>query len=168
MLWATSLSCSKASILLLYMRLFEVPSFLTAARVVGVIVALWACATVLAGFFICRPFAMNWDTTIPGGHCGDQVLSFTLTGVVNLLTDVAVIVLPLPYLYGLQMPRYRKIVLMVVFSLGVVYVFFFFFFSLNCPNSATSQLTMFRLQHIHRQHHPHHRAARHGLQRPHL
>jgi hypothetical protein len=80
----------------------------------------WAIATILAGFLVCQPFAYNWDQTIPGGSCGNQVTSFTATGVINLLTDVAVLLIPMPLLYRLQMPTYKKVALIAVFGLGIV------------------------------------------------
>ncbi|CCC06237.1 hypothetical protein SMACR_00454 [Sordaria macrospora] len=46
--------------------------------------------------------------------------SFTITGVLNLLTDVVVLLLPVPYLYGLQMRTYKKVVLMGVFGVGLL------------------------------------------------
>lgn len=52
------------------------------------------------------------------GYCGDQVLSFTITGVINLITDVMVLVLPLRNLYKLQVPTRQRVVLVGVFSLG--------------------------------------------------
>ncbi|KAH1642612.1 hypothetical protein KXX39_007697 [Aspergillus fumigatus] len=108
------------SILLLYLRIFPVVSVVRVAwATIGVIVA-WAIATILAGCLICRPFAFNWDQTIPGGSCGDQVTSFTATGVINLVTDVVVLVTPMPSLYRLQMATYKKVTLITVFGLGVV------------------------------------------------
>ena len=121
-LWALSLGFSKISILLLYKGVFAVPLVIWTARGAIVFIALWVVGTILAGCLICRPFPMNWDQTIPGGHCGDQVLSFTVTGVLNLLTDVMVLVLPLPYLARLQMRLYKKVVLLGVFSIGFLYV----------------------------------------------
>jgi len=117
-LWALSLGFSKISILLLYKSVFAVPFVIWTARGAIVFIALWVLGTILAGCLICRPFPMNWDQTIPGGYCGDQVLSFTVTGVLNLLTDVMVLVLPLPYLARLQMRLYKKLVLIGVFSIG--------------------------------------------------
>ncbi|KAH1850236.1 hypothetical protein KXW75_006808, partial [Aspergillus fumigatus] len=118
--WVLSLSCTKISILLLYLRIFPVVSVVRVAwATIGVIVA-WAIATILAGCLICRPFAFNWDQTIPGGSCGDQVTSFTATGVINLVTDVVVLVTPMPSLYRLQMATYKKVTLITVFGLGVV------------------------------------------------
>jgi hypothetical protein len=80
------------------------------------LIAAWAIGTVVAGLTICQPIAFNWDQTIPGGKCGDQVLSFTITGVVNLITDVMVLALPMPYLFRLQLPTYKKVVLIGIFS----------------------------------------------------
>lgn len=95
-----------------------------------IFIAAWAIATIVAGCAICRPFAFNWDQTIPGGKCGDQVLSFTITGVFNLVTDVLVLCLPLPYLVKLQMRLYKKVVLVGVFSIGLLYA------SLPSPRST--------------------------------
>lgn len=121
-LWALSLAFSKISILLLYSSVFAVPTVIWTARASIVFIALWAIATIITGCLICQPFEMNWNPTLPGGHCGDQVLSFTITGVLNLLTDLMVLLLPIPYLVKLQMRLYKKIVLIGVFSIGLLYV----------------------------------------------
>lgn len=115
-----SLSCSKVSALLLYTRVFALPTFKHVAWGLMAFIAAWAVATVLAGLLICRPISMNWNPDTPGGVCGNQVLSFTITGVINLLTDVAVLAMPMPLLYKLQLPLYKKLVLVGVFSVGIV------------------------------------------------
>jgi hypothetical protein len=99
------------------MRVFAVHSVKWIALTTGAIIVSWAIATILAGFLICRPFAMNWDQTIKG-HCGNQVASFQGTGVVNLLTDLVVLALPMPYLSRLNLTLYKRLVLMGVFSVG--------------------------------------------------
>ncbi|KAL2813026.1 hypothetical protein BJX63DRAFT_443261 [Aspergillus granulosus] len=119
-LWVLSLSCSKISILFLYLRIFPVRWLVLSSWATITIIVAWAIATILAGCLICRPFAYNWDQTIPGGKCGDQVTSFTVTGVVNLVTDVIVLVLPMRSLYKLQMATYKKVTLIAVFGLGIV------------------------------------------------
>ncbi|KAJ5660568.1 hypothetical protein N7507_007019 [Penicillium longicatenatum] len=80
--WVLSLSCTKISILCLYLQIFPV----------------------------------TWVV----GSCGNQVTSFTATGVINLLTDVAVLLIPMPLLYRLQMPTYKKVALIAVFGLGII------------------------------------------------
>ncbi|CAI7652756.1 unnamed protein product [Penicillium glandicola] len=117
-LWVLSLSCTKISILFLYLRIFPVTWVVRVSwATMGVIIA-WTIGTILVGCLICRPFAYNWDQTIPGGSCGDQVTSFTVTGVINLLTDIVVLVTPMPLLYKLQMARYKKVTFIAIFGLG--------------------------------------------------
>ncbi|KAF2497887.1 hypothetical protein BU16DRAFT_559613 [Lophium mytilinum] len=117
-LWATSLMFTKTSILFFYTRIFTVPAFRLAARIIGVVVVLWALSVIICGFLLCRPFAFNWDQTIPNGHCGNQILSYELTGAFNICTDVIVLALPLPLIWNLQMKRANKIGLLGVFTVG--------------------------------------------------
>ena len=115
-----SLSLVKLSILLLYVQIFSVRGMILAAQATGVLIVGWALTTVLLGLFMCTPFAFNWDQSIAGGRCGDQVLSYLVTGALNLATDVIVLVLPLSYLWGLQLQLYKKVVLMATFSMGIL------------------------------------------------
>lgn len=122
-LWALSLGFSKTSILLLYSQLFNAEHYVViTARATIVVNVMWAAGTILAGFLICQPVSMNWKT-VSGGHCGDQALSLVISGAINLATNMVVIVLPLPALAKLRMGIYKKLVLLIVFSLGFLYVF---------------------------------------------
>ena len=75
----------------------------------------------LQAFLICRPFAKNWNPSLPG-TCGDSVASFLADGIINLIVDLAVITLPMPMIWRLQMSQQRKIALTIVFALGIMYV----------------------------------------------
>ncbi|KAF1848583.1 uncharacterized protein K460DRAFT_353547 [Cucurbitaria berberidis CBS 394.84] len=119
-LWVLSLSCTKISILYLYLKLFPIRWVVWSSYATIFIIIAWTIATILAGCFICRPFAFNWDKAIPGGSCGDQVTSFTVTGIINLITDVIVLLLPMRPLYQLQMATYKKVTLITVFGLGTL------------------------------------------------
>ncbi|KAJ5479303.1 hypothetical protein N7530_004812 [Penicillium desertorum] len=92
-LWVLSLSCTKISILFLYLSIFPVT---------WVVRVSWA--------------TMDYS----GGSCGNQVTSFTATGVINLITDVVVLVTPMPLLYKLQMATYKKVTFITIFGLGAV------------------------------------------------
>ncbi|KAH9903597.1 hypothetical protein F4778DRAFT_91226 [Xylariomycetidae sp. FL2044] len=118
-LWAISLSLSKVSILVLYSKVFTVRVFVTIAKVTAVVICMWALATILSCFLICEPFSYNWDLTIEDGHCGDSVTSWVVTGVLNILTDLTVLLLPMPYLYNLNLELYKKLVLMGTFGVGL-------------------------------------------------
>lgn len=57
---------------------------------------------------------------MPGGKCGNQVLSYQVTGALNLVTDLVVLALPMRYLYGLNLALYKKVVLMISFAVGIL------------------------------------------------
>lgn len=118
MFWTLSLSLSKESLLLLYIRVFPVSKLTLVCKITCVCVALFAISGVLCTLLICQPIQYNWDLTLPGGHCGDQKAIFGFYGVVNLATDVMVLALPIPSLMKLKLPYYKKVALVATFSVG--------------------------------------------------
>ncbi|KAF2176653.1 hypothetical protein K469DRAFT_606539 [Zopfia rhizophila CBS 207.26] len=69
----------------------------------------------------CKPIAFNWDKTIPGGNCLDQKyltgISFSMSAV-NITTDWACALLPIPLLWNVQMNRRKKISVGIILSMG--------------------------------------------------
>jgi hypothetical protein len=119
-LWVLSLSCTKISILYLYILIFPIRWVVWGSYMTMSIIVAWTVATILAGCLVCQPFAFNWDKSIPGGSCGDQVTSFTITGIINLITDIVVLLLPMRPLYQLQMATFKRVTLVAVFGLGTL------------------------------------------------
>lgn len=103
----------------MYCRVFTVQAFVWTAQVTGAVIIMWALATILMGFFLCQPFEYNWNQNIKG-HCGNQLLSYRITGSLNLITDVIVLLLPMPYLYSLNLAFYKKLVLIGTFAVGLL------------------------------------------------
>lgn len=104
----------------MYAKIFSMKAFVWATRATAVFIVMWALTTTLMGFFMCRPFEYNWNPTLPGGKCGNQVLSYQVTGALNLVTDLVVLALPMRYLYGLNLALYKKVVLMISFAVGIL------------------------------------------------
>ncbi|KAK6818941.1 hypothetical protein PG987_016394, partial [Apiospora arundinis] len=94
LIYTISISLTKLSILELYRQIFPTRVMAVICFGVQALVILWALATVLVTFTLCQPLAYNWDTTIEGGRCGDTLASWKSTGIVNILTDVFVLVIP--------------------------------------------------------------------------
>ncbi|KAI0428961.1 hypothetical protein F5Y09DRAFT_343170 [Xylaria sp. FL1042] len=117
--WALSNAGVKLSIIDLYIKLFgrnqalrRVSYFLMGC------VSTYLLLVIFIAFFLCQPFAFNWDQTIPGGYCGNQNSAFLASGILNLVLDIAVIVLPLPVLWNIRLARHKRIGLMLMFSVG--------------------------------------------------
>ncbi|MCJ1388536.1 hypothetical protein MMC18_001383 [Xylographa bjoerkii] len=79
--------------------------------------AAYFISILLETFLLCMPFVYNWDKTIQG-TCGNQTLALLMIGSANLIIDAIIVVLPLPLLWRLQLPVWKKIGLLAMFSLG--------------------------------------------------
>lgn len=118
-LWSTTVTCVKISILLLYCKIFTLPWFIWSARVVGLACIGYTLGTILAAFLVCQPLPFYWDATITGGYCGDEFLSYILTGSMNIATDVMVLLLPIPSLMRLELSLASKMTLIATFACGL-------------------------------------------------
>ncbi|KAK8069630.1 hypothetical protein PG994_006246 [Apiospora phragmitis] len=118
-IWATSLAFTKISILVLYCRICTLRFFAIVAWATSAVILLWVILVVVGSLAICQPVAFNRDQTITGGHCGDPVKLWLSHGILNIVTDLVVLLLPMPVLYRLQMVLYKKVVLMLTFGMGL-------------------------------------------------
>ncbi|GJC79647.1 satratoxin biosynthesis SC1 cluster protein 4 [Colletotrichum liriopes] len=118
-LWAISLSLCKIAILLLYSKIFTTRMMILAARTLAGFTMMWTVVTVLIAFFICRPLSDNWLLDLKNRNCGNQPAADGTMGVLNMITDIAVLVMPISHLWKLRLEMYKKIALIVTFSLGV-------------------------------------------------
>ncbi|KAL4899188.1 hypothetical protein BDW74DRAFT_183931 [Aspergillus multicolor] len=118
-LWAIATTLVKLCLLGLFWEIF------TRRRdkwIIGVIAALsimLGLAGVLLGCLMCQPFAYNWDKTIEGGHCGNSDAMQLALSWVNMIIELMIILLPTSILWKLQMPWRSKVILNIVFSLGL-------------------------------------------------
>jgi hypothetical protein len=118
MTWNATTCLSKLSVLFLYVDLIPVQRLVTIARGLGLFIILWNVANTVVPLAMCRPFAFAWNTSIPGGSCGGWVTYYKCLGIFNVLIDVFILLLPMPFLLKLQMPLHRRLVLVGIFSIG--------------------------------------------------
>lgn len=147
-LYGIGLSLIKTSMIGLYWRLFGLKrSFRIVVYIVGVIVWGWGLSVALEAFLLCTPFESTWNQTIPG-HCGNRTAAFIAAGVLNLLTDILVLSLPVTHIWKLQLRIGQKAGLIMVFSLGLLYVSttLRFFYIMNLLTaSSISAISIVRL-----------------------
>jgi len=87
------------------------------ARAVLVLCILYGLVVLLEFFLICRLMAVDWDAHVEGA-CGDQVLSYLVHEILGFLIDLVILILPLPFIWGLKMATATKVHVTVVFSVG--------------------------------------------------
>ncbi|KAF8461226.1 hypothetical protein BDZ91DRAFT_798208 [Kalaharituber pfeilii] len=78
-------------------------------------------ATILSIMFGCVPFKKNWQITPdPGNHCQPAIshINLYVTVVLNVVTDLYLMSIPLPLLWRANITMKRKALLLVMFSGG--------------------------------------------------
>ena len=98
-------------------RVFITPAFQLTAKILAATVLALCLSSIFGYAFICTPVRANWDPNVHG-HCVNE---HTLTEAVRIpwvVTDFAVLVAPIPMVWGLQLPRGEKIGLYALFFTG--------------------------------------------------
>lgn len=86
------------------------------------IVGAYSIGLAFAFIFPCDPIAKNWDATITEGKCVDKAAIYLGNAAINAITDIMILLLPIPMVLKLQMPRVQKIGLIGMFAFGSAYV----------------------------------------------
>ena len=100
-LWALAIACIKLSILAFYISIFRVPIFVASAYVIAALSISLMVAVIFATMLTCRPLSYNWDRS-GKGTCGHTTAFYLGGGIVTVLIDVSIVVLPMPMLWSLQ------------------------------------------------------------------
>jgi hypothetical protein len=82
------------------------------------IVVGYNIALVFPLIFPCRPFKKTWDVSVLEGSCIDRTPIYMATAVLNMVTDIMLLVLPIPMIAKLQMPRRQKAGIICIFGVG--------------------------------------------------
>lgn len=107
------------SLIFLYRRIMNKQSVYNwVLHVISAIVCGYSFAIVFALVFGCNPIEKSWDMSITSGKCVDRNGLYIATAVTNIVTDLALILLPIPLVVGLQMPKIQKIYLLLIFLIG--------------------------------------------------
>ncbi|QUC22484.1 uncharacterized protein UV8b_06725 [Ustilaginoidea virens] len=121
-LYAWNLGWTKISLLLMYYRIFRHAYFKKMAWVVGIFVWAWVICITFLFIFICVPVQKLWYPQIPG-RCINQVGTWISNALSTILTDLIILLLPLPQIWKLQLRKTEKMGLTLAFSLGFFVVF---------------------------------------------
>ena len=114
---------AKTSFLLFLYHIFHVDlKFRIASWIIGFVVVVWSTVTFLLMIFSCHPIKANWDVKLylkPTTHCYPRAYDvINIHGFCNVITDFALLVLPLPMLWKLQMNVRKKLSIVAIFATG--------------------------------------------------
>lgn len=110
----------KLAVLALYNRLLTLEPYRTIIRIIAAVLIVSAIVIVVMAMNLCHPFAANWNPYLPGASCLNQQAFYTYASLPNIVTDVAMLVLPMPVVWKLQASAKVKLGLVATFLTGSV------------------------------------------------
>ncbi|KAK6535262.1 hypothetical protein TWF694_001730 [Orbilia ellipsospora] len=123
LLFNPAIAVTKVSILAFYLLVFKVQKhFRRFCWVTMAVVIIAGLSLTLLLAFRCHPIGLVFDPESnrqPFPGCIGTVRIYFASAPVNILEDLAIIVLPIPVLTSLRLPARQKAILLVVFSLGL-------------------------------------------------
>ncbi|KAH8591276.1 major facilitator superfamily domain-containing protein [Bisporella sp. PMI_857] len=119
-LYNPALMATKTSILVFYLRMSKnTQKFLRRASYATLaLVNVEGVVLTFINAFQCNPVAAAYTPSIPG-KCMSIVTIYLCSAPVNLVANLAILVLPIPLLTGMRLPQRQKTVLVFTFSLGI-------------------------------------------------
>ena len=116
-LYVYNLVWTKLSFVLMFYRIFRFSYFKKWAYIVGGFVVAWVICITFLFIFICVPVQKLWYPQLIG-HCINQVGTWIANAASTILTDLAILIVPLPQVWKLKLRTSRRIAVLIAFGLG--------------------------------------------------
>lgn len=102
------------------MRIFPTKMFKYAAWANIIFTILWAVITWVINLTVCHPVTFFYDRTTPGGYCGSQQITGSVSGGLGVLGDVLILSLPIFMVKQLHLNNRKKVAVASIFLLGAL------------------------------------------------
>lgn len=112
------LGLNKVSLLFLYLRIFVSRAFQITCYIVMTIVVSWSFSAIMATILQCIPVNAYWDRSIKTAKCTNTDAFWYAYAIINIITDVMILVLPLWEIRKLHLPMQQRAGLMAIFAIG--------------------------------------------------
>ncbi|KAH8594012.1 hypothetical protein B0O99DRAFT_184777 [Bisporella sp. PMI_857] len=100
----------------------DLPAGRRAIMIVWVILGLTFVATITSTFTECRPFNHYWKVLPETDVCTEAIIQLFVVGGLNMLTDILLLLLPIPVLINVRLTWQKKAQLTFLFSVGLVII----------------------------------------------
>ncbi|KAK1981562.1 integral membrane protein [Colletotrichum cereale] len=113
-----TINLTKASILLLYLRIFVQRYFRILCHALLSIILAYMAATSASSIWQCTPIPRAWDKSIPG-TCISLTRNWYANAGFSIATDILIMALPQHVIWQSKLPLNQKKALMIIFALGL-------------------------------------------------
>ncbi|KAE8356256.1 hypothetical protein BDV28DRAFT_127282 [Aspergillus coremiiformis] len=112
--------CLKGMLMCRYTKLTQGTFWHRPVHIASAFCLLTGLASILTHLCICTPIPRNWQIKpYAGDNCTIRKPNFLIITALNLITDLLILLIPIPVLLKLQIPLPRKLILTFLFSSGI-------------------------------------------------
>ncbi|KAL1640682.1 hypothetical protein SLS58_006696 [Diplodia intermedia] len=115
-MYTTALACARLSLVAFFYRIFGVSSMRYFLHGFVFVIIAWAIATYVPSIRTCWPIESFWDGT--NQNCIDIFKFYVGVAIGGIVTDFGLMVLPIPYIWRLNVPRYQKVLVVCTLVFG--------------------------------------------------
>ena len=108
----------KLAILALFFRVFPQPMMRKVLYLLATFIIVHSTATAVAALLACKPISATWDASVVGAQCINRGALLQWGGFPNIVSDLAILVAPIPVVCRLQMSIRLKIGLILTLLSG--------------------------------------------------
>jgi hypothetical protein len=133
MTYIIALGFVKLSILFFYRAIASHRTFRRLVNATICFVSMYTIGAALASTFQCRNPSDSWSTAgylaqfdrnpktkAPKVQCFDPIKLWVFSAIANLLSDIFIMLLPIPALLSLKVPMSKRLALIGIFSVGIM------------------------------------------------
>jgi hypothetical protein len=118
--YGTAIMFTKCSIIASYLRIFPNPVLRRVVQITGIVVlAIWLCSLFVI-IFQCIPVNAAWDWSISDARCIDLVSYLIVSSSVGIVTDVILVVAPIPFVVRMNMTKSQRSIVCILFGFGAL------------------------------------------------
>ncbi|KAK7974120.1 hypothetical protein PG989_015968 [Apiospora arundinis] len=121
-LWAFNILALKISILCLYLRLFPGRRFRHVCTAALALLTVSSLLLIALDVFQCNPISAAWTLQHGEAQCLDLTIVALSNAVVNIVTEIAILIIPLPTLIKLKLSLRQKVEVIGLLSLGALVI----------------------------------------------
>ncbi|KAF2676292.1 hypothetical protein K458DRAFT_351886 [Lentithecium fluviatile CBS 122367] len=120
LLYVPSVCGMKLSIVALYWKLFGIDFKSKLPLIaIGTLISMWFVGVLATVIFACTPIAGSYDIALAAtAKCIDKKQFYLGASTPNVITDVILVIMPIPYVWRLHAPIAQRVVLAGIFALG--------------------------------------------------
>ena len=107
----------KIAFLTLYLRIFTDRLVRALSWVIIAALLLFFVTGIVVSFTVCRPYAYRWNNTIHGS-CGNVIAYYRWASFPSIITDVFILIIPIPSIWKMHLAKSKKIGVLVTFMVG--------------------------------------------------